>query len=80
LAGQDKLKQAREALVRAESLLPGSADVPYALATVFAREGELSAAREAAERALNIAPDHAPSLGLLRSLPVENQDRTRPTM
>jgi tetratricopeptide (TPR) repeat protein/nitrate/TMAO reductase-like tetraheme cytochrome c subunit len=80
LAGQEKLKQAREALVRAESLLPGSADVPYALATVFAREGELSAAREAAERALNIAPDHAPSLGLLRSLPVENQDRTRPTM
>ncbi|MDA0322514.1 MAG: hypothetical protein O2923_07345 [Verrucomicrobia bacterium] len=62
------LENAVMALRRAEALMAGSPDAPYALATVLLRQRDVNAAREAALRARAINPQHQPSRQLLGNL------------
>jgi len=56
-AGQEQLPEALAALTTAEELMPNSAEVPYAMATIHFRLDDRSKALAAAERAFAIAPD-----------------------
>jgi predicted CXXCH cytochrome family protein len=68
LNSQSHPQDALEALARAEQANPRSPDYPYAAATIHFRAGWIADAREAAKRALAIAPDYAPARQLLSSL------------
>jgi len=57
------------ALFSAESANPGDPAIPYARATILARQGQMKEARQAAERALEIDPRFTPAANLLRNLP-----------
>lgn len=56
-AGLDQLDRAVAALKEAESRMQDSADVPYALYTIYLRMGRDADAREAAARARAFQPD-----------------------
>lgn len=58
-----------KALISAESADPNDPAIPYARATILARQGKLQEARQAAQRALEIDPRFAPAAALLRNLP-----------
>lgn len=58
-----------ESLIRAESLRPEDPMIPYARATVLAATGHRTEAREAARRALEIAPGFHEARELLNRLP-----------
>ncbi len=60
LAGTEQLAEAAAALERAADLLPGP-DAPFALATIHARQNNLTAAQTAMAEALRRDPTHAPS-------------------
>jgi tetratricopeptide (TPR) repeat protein len=61
-------ESALESLGRAEAIDRGSAQIPYARATILARTGRMDEARAAARRALEISPGYAEAEGLLRSI------------
>lgn len=63
------LQQSLDALQRAERLLPDDPEIPYALATILARQGLHDRAREAALRALEIDPSYSPAQRLVQMLP-----------
>jgi tetratricopeptide (TPR) repeat protein len=65
-AGQ--AEAAIEALLKAEAADPRDSRAPYARATILARLNRPAEARAAAERALQIQPDHTDAEALLRSL------------
>jgi len=67
LAQRERLADAIGALSQAESLASSVTDYPYALATVQLRAGNKIAAREAAERALKLEPQHEAARLLLRA-------------
>jgi superkiller protein 3 len=67
-AAQEKLETALDALIRAESFDATSAQIPYARATVLARLGQRDEARRAAQRALELQPNHSAAQELLRAL------------
>lgn len=56
-------------LFEAEKTGPGQADYPYALATLYWKVGDRTAARQALERTLAIDPNHEQARGMLESLP-----------
>ncbi|MEX2186819.1 MAG: tetratricopeptide repeat protein [Pirellulales bacterium] len=60
--------EAVKALVAAEKADPRRADIPYALATIYAKHGRLGDARAAAERALAVDPNYTQARQLLQSL------------
>ena len=57
-----------DALVRAESADTADPRIPYARATVLARQGKTGEAKAAARRALELAPNFAEAAALLRQL------------
>ena len=59
---------ALEALARAESADPNDPRIPYARATILGRLGNLSEARTAARRALELQPDFPAAADLLHQL------------
>jgi tetratricopeptide (TPR) repeat protein len=59
---------ALEALQRAQSVAPRDPRIPYARATIYAREGRAEEARAEARRALELQPDSAEALALLKTL------------
>lgn len=61
-------ERALEALARTESLSPSSPTIPYARATILARLGRNSEARTAAQRTLELQPNHADAAQLLQVL------------
>ena len=67
-SAQEQPERALEALVRAESLNPLSARIPYARATILVRLGRIEEARTAAQHALELQPDMTESMVLLQSL------------
>jgi len=67
LAQQEQLAGSVAALRRAEELLPGTPEIPYARATVHARAGEMDEARKAALRAESLG--YPPASQLLKQLP-----------
>jgi tetratricopeptide (TPR) repeat protein len=64
----DKLEQAEESLTRAESLDATSSTIPYARATILARQGRIEEARAAARRALELNPNFPDAQQLMRQL------------
>ena len=58
LEGRGRVDEAISAFERAASLDPRAADIPAELAALYARQGNLTAARESAETALKIDPDN----------------------
>ena len=60
---------ALNALERAETLAPKDPRIPYARATILIGLGRLDAARAAAARALELAPDFKAARELLRQIP-----------
>lgn len=69
LAGSDRLDEAVEAITRAETSSPRSAEYPYARATLHARQGDIPAARAAAQKALTLDPSFQAARTMLNSLP-----------
>jgi len=67
LAKRERLGAAIVALKKAEGLASSQVDYPYALATVQLRAGDKVAAREAAERALKLEPQHEAARQVLRA-------------
>jgi predicted CXXCH cytochrome family protein len=67
LAETNRLADAIDALRRAETIAPTAADYPYALATIFLRNGDRAGAEAAARRALVADPAHAGARQLLNS-------------
>lgn len=65
--GDNRLAAAVASLGEAERLSPGTADYPYALATVLWRMGDKPAARAAAQRVLQLAPNHPGARQLLQA-------------
>lgn len=59
---------ALEALSKAESLSPTSPQIPYARATILARQERLREAKAAANRALEIMPGYPDAMALLQQL------------
>lgn len=76
LAEQDNLDEAIRALTRAEQIAPGTADYPYARATLHLRLGDSDAARDAARLALAIDPDHPEAGRILAELPAAEDGQT----
>ncbi|MEM7391787.1 MAG: tetratricopeptide repeat protein [Verrucomicrobiota bacterium] len=66
-ASQEKLNEAVEAILKAETLEPASAEFPYARATIHLRQRDPQRARAAAEKALTADPNYRPALQLLQS-------------
>lgn len=66
LAQTDRSDDALEALRKAESIAPVTADYPYAAATVLWQRGDRAGAAAAARRALAIDPQHEPARDFLR--------------
>ncbi len=64
--GLDELALAE--LERLREQAPGLADLEYELAALHARRGAIAEARQAAQRALAIEPDHRAARSLLRRL------------
>jgi tetratricopeptide (TPR) repeat protein len=60
--------EALQALATAESAAPTDADIPYAVATIYAQHGRTAEAEAAARRVLAVAPDHAAARALLQQL------------
>ena len=67
LAAEGKLNESIPALQRAADALPGP-DACYALATVYARQNNIPAARAAAARALEREANHVDTLQFLQAL------------
>lgn len=67
----EQLDRAVDALRKAEQLTVDLPDVPYARATVHMRQGNKTAAREAAETALKRDPAHVEARSLLSVLRAE---------
>ncbi len=65
-AGQ--IDRAIEALLRGEAAGANDAEIPYALATILARQGRTEDAKGAAQRALNIAPGYGAARELIEAL------------
>lgn len=57
-----------QALIRAESLEPHDEVIPYARATIYARNGDAKSAASAARRALEINPNYTAAQALLQQL------------
>ena len=55
-------------LLRAESIAPADARIPYARATILAQQGKNLEALRTLQRVLGINPDHAEGLQLLKAL------------
>ena len=68
LAGQERLDESIEAILKAEQVAAGNPDYPFARATIHFRKGEQEQAAEAAIRALQINPNHRPAAQFLRQL------------
>ncbi|MSU23727.1 MAG: hypothetical protein EXS32_07885 [Opitutus sp.] len=66
LAQADRLTDAAAALKKAEEIAAGTADYPYALATVLLRSGDRAGATAAARRAVAIDPAHRGATEMLR--------------
>jgi predicted CXXCH cytochrome family protein len=69
---RDKLgnaPDALDALARAETLALSDPQIPYARATILARDGRFAEARAALNRALEIQPGFQPARALLSELP-----------
>ncbi len=58
LEGRGRVDEAISAFERAASLDPRAADIPAELAALYARQGNLTAARESADAALKIDPEN----------------------
>lgn len=67
-AALHKTDLALEKIAKAESLNPGSAQYPYARATILAQASRFEEARMAAQRALDLRPDYEPAAALLQQL------------
>jgi len=67
LAQAPRLPEAAAALAEAERLAPREPDYPYALATVWLRQGDRAAAAAAAERALALDPSHRGARDVLQA-------------
>ncbi len=67
LAQKEQLPDSIVALREAEKLLPDSAEIPYARATVHARAGQMDEAKKAATRARTLG--YQPASQLLKQLP-----------
>lgn len=67
-AQQERLEEAVKALQKAEEIDKESPDMPFALATIYLRQNNRTAAIEAARRALQISPDFVPAQNLLKTL------------
>ncbi len=67
-AGQEKLTDAVSALQSAERASPRNPNYPYARATIHIRLNDYSAAREAAQRTLQLAPNHGQARQLLQQI------------
>ncbi len=65
---QNRPQPAIAALAQGEKADPSDPGIPYARATIHARLGQKQQALEAAARALQIQPDHAEAMQLMRSL------------
>jgi hypothetical protein len=63
-----EIEAALAALARAETLDPKNPQPPYAAATILARQQRIPEAKEAAARALRIAPGYQDAADLLRQL------------
>ena len=63
-----RVDEALQVLASAETAAPRDADIPYAMATIFAQHHRTVEALAAARRALAIAPDYAPAITLLQQL------------
>ena len=68
LAGQERLGEAVEAILKAEAVNDQNPEYPYARATVHFRSGERQKAVEAAQKALMINPTYQQAAQLLRHL------------
>jgi Tfp pilus assembly protein PilF len=71
---QGKLYEAANELEWARKLLPGTPEPRLNLALVLDRAGQTNAAIEACEAALEVAPEHVPSLESLAQLQVRRGD------
>lgn len=67
-SGQGDNPGALAALVRAESAEPSDPSAPYARATVLARMGRTTEARQAAQRVLELNPQFTPASDLIHQL------------
>jgi Flp pilus assembly protein TadD len=67
-SAQGDLAAAVGALLHAESADPNDPRIPYARATVLARQGNIEAAQTAARRALDLNPNFTAAADLLRQL------------
>ena len=67
-SAQGDLAGAAGALLHAESADPNDPRIPYARATVLARQGNIDAAQAAARRALDLNPNFTAAADLLRQL------------
>ena len=68
LAGQNKLNEAIECLLRAEQLNPREISYPYARATIHLRKGQKMEAFEACRNCLGIDRNYQPAMNLLRQI------------
>ncbi len=68
LAGQNKLNEAINAILKAEHLDPRNPDYPYARATLHLRKGEKMQAFEACRTVLGIDRNHRSAIQLLRTI------------
>ena len=73
LAGKENLDEAILSIMRAENANPGSADYPYARATLHMRQGDKERAFEACRTALGIQRDYQPALNLIRQIAQQQQ-------
>jgi len=68
LAGQERLKEALEAIRQAEAVNQQTPEYPFALATIYLRLGDKEAAREVAIKAVKINPRYQPAVQFLLEL------------
>ncbi len=71
-------QKAIDTLLRAESINPDSPRIPYARATILVRLKQYDQAKQAAQRALDIAPNFQPAANLLRRFQSQAPMRRRP--
>jgi tetratricopeptide (TPR) repeat protein len=69
LSQMGQTSEALAILDRAETLVPGDPHIPYVRAEILLRNGRVSEARGAANRALEIQRDFVPAMELLQSMP-----------